>query len=60
MEPGTIVSNYRRIVAERDAEMSTLGKADLDGIAWRLRSWWRELTGEDSLHAIAFGVPDEP
>jgi len=55
MDPEALVSGYRQIVADREAEPSALGKADCDAIAQRMRSRWRDWQGEDSLHEMTFG-----
>jgi hypothetical protein len=36
-----------------------LAKAEFDRIAQRHRDSWKEWQGEDSLHEMAFGEPDE-
>jgi hypothetical protein len=56
-DPVTVVEEYRRIVALRDAEKTDLGRQEFVSIAHRLRARWAEWQGEDSLHEMAFGEP---
>jgi hypothetical protein len=58
-DPTKIVQEYRSVMAEWDAERTDLGKAEFQTIADRLRSLWAEWQGDDSLHATAFGEPEE-
>ena len=53
------VTEYRRIVAARDAAISGLDRRELDAVAARMRQRWAAWQGEDSLYEMAFGEPWE-
>jgi hypothetical protein len=53
------VDDYRRVMARRDEEKTSLGKAEFDVIARRMRAAWKEVHGDDDLHKMAFGEPAE-
>jgi hypothetical protein len=53
------VANYRRVIARRDEETTRDGKADFDATSKRMRHAWKNWQGEDSLHEMAFGEPEE-
>jgi hypothetical protein len=53
------VAEYRRVMDNRDAATDALGKEEYDRIARILRRRWKEWQGDDSLHEMAFGEPDE-
>ena len=58
-DPARIVEEYRSVMTKLDAERTDLGKAEFRAIAQRLRNLWAEWQGEDSLHEMAFGEPEE-
>jgi hypothetical protein len=58
-DPARIVDQYRTVIDQLDAERTDLGKAEFQAIAQRLRSLWAEWRGEDTLHEMAFGEPEE-
>jgi hypothetical protein len=58
-EPRKIVDEYRLVMAVLGAERTDLGKAEFRAVARRLRGLWAEWQGEDSLHEMAFGEPEE-
>jgi hypothetical protein len=58
-EPRKVVEQYRSVMAEPDAERTDLGKAEFGAVAQRLRNLWAEWQGQDSLHEMAFGEPEE-
>jgi hypothetical protein len=53
------VTEYRRIMAKRDAATGELGRAEYDRIAQVLRDRWAKWQGEDCLHEMAYGEPEE-
>lgn len=52
-----VVTTFRRVIAEIEAQTTEPGKAELQAIAKRLRAEWADWHGEDSLHEMAFGEP---
>lgn len=58
-DPEAAVATYRRVIAQRDEQAADVARAKFDTIAVRLRQAWKEWQGEDSLHEMAFGEPDE-
>ncbi len=58
-DPEQAVIEYRRVIAQRKARTTDVGRADYEGIVKRMRAAWTEWQGEDSLHEMAFGEPDE-
>ena len=58
-DPEHAVTKYRRVIAQRDEQATDLGIAKFDSIARRLRQQWKDWQGEDSLHEMAFGEPDQ-
>jgi hypothetical protein len=57
-EPRRIVEQYRSVIAEFDTERTELGEAEFRAVQ-RLRNLWADWQGEDSLHEMAFGEPEE-
>jgi hypothetical protein len=58
-EPSAAVESYFLVITERDASTTEPGKGEFDCIAQRLRARWKEWQGENSLHEMAFGEPEE-
>jgi hypothetical protein len=58
-DPEAAVARYRRVIAQLETEPSVMGQHELRGIAKRLRERWIDWQGEDSLHAMAFGKPEQ-
>jgi hypothetical protein len=58
-DPISAVAEYRRILDKREAATGAPGKDEYERIARVLRSRWAEWQGEDSLHEMAFGEPEE-
>ena len=58
-DPARMVDEYRSVMINLDAERTDLGKAEFRAVAQRLRNLWAEWQGEDSLHEMAFGEPEE-
>jgi hypothetical protein len=58
-DPARIVSDYRSVIANLETDRTDLGKAEFQAVAQRLRNLWAEWQGEDSLHEMAFGEPEE-
>ena len=52
-------AEYRRVIAQRDAATTKSGRAKFGRIAVRMRQAWKEWQGEDCLHEMAFGEPEE-
>ena len=52
------VEDYRRVIAQRDRQKTALGNAKIGAIVARTRQLWQRWQGEDSLHEMAFGEPD--
>jgi len=57
--PEGAVKVYREIIAKRDAATTAGWRKHYEGFAQTLRHKWKEWQGEDSLHEMAFGEPDE-
>jgi hypothetical protein len=53
------VTEYRRIMAKRDAATDELGRDEYDRMAGIARARWAEWHGEDCLHEMAFAEPVE-
>jgi hypothetical protein len=58
-EPAKVIEQYRSVTAKLNAERTELGRAEFRAVLERLRSLWTEWQGEDSLHEMAFGEPEE-
>jgi hypothetical protein len=54
-----IVANYRDVITKRESATDTWNRAEFESLARRMRLAWSEWQGEDSLHEMAFGEPDE-
>jgi hypothetical protein len=54
-----IIERYRDVMALRETATDALDRAEWDGVAKRLREAWRDWQGEDSLHEMTFGEPEE-
>lgn len=54
-----VVMDYRRVIARRDAATAKPRRTERDTKAKRLRESWKKWQGEDSLHEMAFGEPEE-
>ena len=52
------VEMYRRVIALRDAS-TDLGRMEFQAITQRLHDSWKNWQGEDSLHEMAFGEPED-
>ena len=52
------VAEYREVIARRDAQTTPEGRAQYEGVIYRMRRVWEVSQGEDSLHETAFGEPD--
>ena len=53
----TVIAEYRRVIAARDAQVTEIGLAKYDALAKRLRREWAACSGDDKLHEMAFGEP---
>ena len=58
-DPALAVARYRDVIVNRDAESTRSGKAKNEKTAAQMRRSWKEWQGEDSLHEMAFGEPEE-
>lgn len=58
-DPLTAVAEYRKVVGHLESTTMPEGKEELSRIANRMRANWKDRQGEDSLHEMAFGEPDE-
>jgi len=53
------IAEYRRSITQRDKATNKSGRAKLEAAAVQMRQVWKEWQGEDSLHQIAFGEPQQ-
>ena len=53
------VAQYREVIARLESATTEPGAEEFRGIAIRLRTKWKDWQGEDSLHEMAFGEPEE-
>ena len=53
------VETYRGVVRLRDAEPTIRGKAGFQATLNEMRERWKRWYGEDSLHELAIGQPDD-
>jgi len=58
-EPLKAVAEYRKVVGHLESATAPEGKEEFSRIARRMRANWKDWTGEDSLHEMAFGEPGE-
>ena len=57
-DPEQAVATYRQVIAHLECATTDERRAEFRGIAQRLCRQWKELQGEDSLHAMSFGEPE--
>ncbi len=57
-DAGKAVAEYRKVIARRDAQTTPEGRAQFEGVIYRMHRVWEVSQGEDSLHETAFGEPD--
>jgi hypothetical protein len=57
--PQTVVKLYRELTNERDGATTRKLRLECDRAMRGLKRFWKEWQGEDSLHEMAFGEPDE-
>jgi hypothetical protein len=53
------VAHYRHAMAELESALDEPGSQEWLSVCDRLRQQWAEWQGEDSLHEMAYGEPDE-
>jgi hypothetical protein len=53
----TVIAEYRRVIAARDAQVTEIGLAKYNALAKRLRREWAACSGGDELHEMAFREP---
>jgi hypothetical protein len=53
------VAEYRGIIDKRDAATDAIAKDEYDRMASIARTRWAEWQGEDSIHEMAFGEPED-
>jgi hypothetical protein len=58
-DPEHAVATYRKTIAARDEQTAEPGWIEFNAIVQRLRREWKEWQGEDSLHEMAFGEPQD-
>ncbi len=58
-EVEAFVANYRYTVAELEKQTTKAGRQEWRRRVDELRHAWRVWQGEDNLHEMAFGEPDE-
>ena len=58
-DPEHAVATYRQVIGKRDEQTTDPSWIEFNSVARRLRREWKEWQGEDSLHEMAFGEPQE-
>jgi hypothetical protein len=58
-DPEKAVIAYRQAIAKRDSETDKKKRSAAQATALRLRAEWKESNGDDELHKLAFGEPEE-
>lgn len=58
-DPENAVATYRKTIANRNEQTADRDWIEFNAIVQRLRREWKEWQGEDSLHEMAFGEPQE-
>ena len=58
-DPKFVIATYRDVVLERDQSAASKDRRQLDRRAVRVRKFWAQWQGEDSLHEMALGEPVE-
>ena len=54
-DPQHAVARYRGAIVRRDAAKTLARRDEFQAFANRLREFWKDSLGEDSLHELAFG-----
>jgi hypothetical protein len=58
-DPEHAVATYRQVIAQRDEQTTDPSWIKFNSIVQRLRRKWKQWQGEDSLHEMAFGEPQQ-
>ncbi|MBI3864365.1 MAG: hypothetical protein HY290_20975, partial [Planctomycetia bacterium] len=58
-DPKSAVKAYRRVIKARDSATTRKARNEHNKTAKLLREGWKDWQGEDSLHEMAFGEPEE-
>jgi hypothetical protein len=58
-DPEAFIARYRNVVEQLGQQTDEQGRAEFSAVAKQLRAQWKEWQGEDSLHEMAFGEPEE-
>jgi hypothetical protein len=58
-DPECAVKAYRRVINARDCAKTPKAKTEHNKTAKLLRKGWKDWQGEDSLHEMAFGEPED-
>jgi hypothetical protein len=58
-DPEQAVATYRQVIERLNAATLEATKVELRATALRLRREWKAWQGEDSLHEMAFGEPED-
>lgn len=58
-DPKSAVKAYRRVIKARDSATTRKARNEHNKTAKLLREGWKDWHGEDSLHEMAFGEPEE-
>jgi hypothetical protein len=58
-DPEAFIARYRHVVDQLGKQTDDQGRAEFHAVAKQLRAQWKYWQGEDSLHQMAFGEPEE-
>ena len=54
-----VVAEYRKVIGQLESATTEVEKSGLRLVASQLRDQWTNWQGEDSLHEMAFGEPED-
>jgi len=58
-DTAALIAEYRRVIAQRDAATLAVDRSNYEGVARMMRRKWKDRTGADTLHELAFGESAE-